>query len=135
MTNKILKPATKTMVCHIKPANFRVLIDPEVVPDEETYGDAGLLVVNSGTQRQRQGAHQRGTLSAIGPTCHKDHIIGLKLGESVLFTKFGGRLTEDPYTGHEYVLLNDEDITAIIQEEGELVYANVPFDTIVEEEK
>lgn len=110
----------------INPTGFRVLIKPEDVEDE-VYSEGGILIETgaeeSNKRAWRQSANQRGTLVAVGPTAWRDFDKNYKSGSSwykwaevgnkVMFTKFGGKFVQG-IDGEEYILLNDEDITAVI---------------------
>ena len=36
------------------------------------------------------------------------------VGDTVIYTKYGGKFVTDPDTKERYVVLNDEDVTAVI---------------------
>lgn len=108
----------------IEPAGHRVIVKPdplnEVQEKEmqrfESLKASGFEVAETGDKKRMQGAVHTGVLMAIGPNAWKafdDGIPWAKIGDRVHFAKYGGYVFEEE--GVQYRLLNDEDITAIIQ--------------------
>lgn len=94
----------------------RVLVKPEEV---ETISSGGIhLVVDEVRER---AAQQVGTIIKIGPMSWKafdrndpNWAPWAKVGDKVIYTKYGGKFITDPDTQEKYVVLNDEDITVVI---------------------
>lgn len=97
----------------LAPAGHRVLIKPD--PLEKVT--AGGIVLPETDKNRKESAQVRGTVVAVGPQAWKDFSDGTpwaKEGDRVFFAKYGGYEVE--IEGEMHRLMNDEDITAIIQE-------------------
>jgi chaperonin GroES len=100
----------------VSPAGHRVLVKPDVI-EEKSSGGIILAHENKGRVQQAQVT---GTIVEIGPNAWKDFSDGTpwaKKGDRVLFAKFGGY--EIKVKGELHRVMNDEDITAIVQEDDE----------------
>lgn len=136
------------MSCNIYPTAFRVLILPDPDEDTEYYQgtdkDFKFELPKFGTTKlQRQAANHKGVVLALGPTAFKAYDIKwvrskddhgpydkqvkgkpwVKVGDHVSFTKYGGKFIEhvaEDENGklREFILLNDEDITAVLTDES-----------------
>ena len=87
----------------IRPLGDRVVIK-KVEAEEKTQGG---LILTSSAKEQPQVAE----VVAVGPGT-KDEPMELKVGEKVVFSKYGG--TEIKYDDQEYKILNASDILAVI---------------------
>jgi len=99
----------------VSPAGHRVLIRPDEV---ETMTESGIILEVKDMSR-KESAQISGTLIKIGPSAWK----GLnsettepwaKEGDRVLFVMYGGY--EVKIGGKLHRVMNDEDITAIVEE-------------------
>lgn len=97
---------------NIIPVLHRVLILPDKV--EET--SKGGIVLSIDIKRE-QAAAEKGTVVAIGSTAFRDYggdEYTLKVNDKVAYAKYAGKSIKE--NDIEYIILNDEDITAIIKE-------------------
>ena len=88
----------------IKPLSDRVAIK-KLEAEEKTQG--GLILTSSAKE-----APQVAEVVAVGPGT-KDEPMELKVGDKVVFPKYGG--TEVKYNGEAYTILHQSDILAIIE--------------------
>lgn len=116
--------------CGIYPMLDRVLVKPDEI--EETT-ESGLVIPTQVAERHQQ-AQATGTLVAVGPDAFvhsrvevfsgKGELVETRIerysadatpriGDRVLFAKFGG-LTTIGMDGEEYRVLNDRDITGLV---------------------
>ena len=98
----------------IRPAGHRVLVK---VQEAETVTAAGIIIPDAISERQAE-ANVFGEIVAVGPTAWRAFDDGqpwAKVGDLVAFAKYGGFVIEDPDTKERFILLNDEDITAVIE--------------------
>ena len=60
-----------------------------------------------------------GEIQQMGPTAFKDFNIEspVKVGDVVAYVKNAGKLVRNPFTNEETLVLNDEDIVAILSKE------------------
>jgi len=115
----------------IIPAGFRLLVRPDdwdnELKNKEEDGyttDGGIFIPEESEtvkeiQRERAG-QELGTLVAVGPTAWRAYDDGhpwAKVGDRVAYAKHGGSFIVDPATEIEYILLNDNDIKAVITKE------------------
>ena len=88
----------------IKPLGARVVIK-KMEAEEKT--EAGLLLSGSAKEKPQQAE-----VLAVGPGT-KDEPMELKVGDSVVFSRYGG--SELKYHGVEYTIINQKDILATIE--------------------
>ena len=97
------------------PVGCRLLIKPRL-PKEKT--DGGLYLMQD-TQQAQENVTAVGTILAMGTGAYQDRETGdpwkgnyPKIGDTVIYGKWAGqKITADD---EKYVILNDEDITAIV---------------------
>lgn len=93
----------------IRPLQDRVIVK-RVKEDEKTKG--GIIIPDAAKEKPIEGeviAVGNGKILEDG----KVRPIGLKTGDRVLFTKYGG--TEIKIDGVEHLLLREEDVVAVIE--------------------
>jgi chaperonin GroES len=95
-------------VAQIRPIGDRVVVKP--APKEEVT-KSGLVIPDTAKEKP-----QEGTVVAIGSGRLLDNgdraPVDLKVGDRVLFAKYGG--TEFKLEGEEYLVLKENDILAVI---------------------
>jgi len=98
----------------IKPVLHRILVKADPV---ETKTASGIIVATETEAKRYQAAADKGTVMALGSTVFKDYGENPDLvvvGDRVYYAKYAGKeVIED---GEKYILVNDEDILAIIKE-------------------
>lgn len=107
------RKSTMSTISSVMPAGHRVLVKPDPV---EEKSEGGIIIQHSNKNRVEE-AQVTGTLIKVGPQAWKDFSNGdawAKEGDRVLFAKFGGYSIE--IKGDLHRVMNDEDVTAIIQE-------------------
>ena len=88
----------------IKPLGARVVIK-KMEAEEKT--DGGLLLSGSAKEKPQQAE-----VLAVGPGT-KDEPMELKVGDIVVFSRYGG--SELKYNGTEYTIISQKDILATIE--------------------
>ena len=106
----------------IKAVGHRVIVRPD--PVEET--SEGGIVLSIDTKRERAAA-QKGTVLYVGPLAWKNEVIfgkdsqpWCKPGDRVFFARYAGKslnLADDEVDPDFVMVLNDEDIQALIEED------------------
>ena len=91
------------MALSITPLADRVLITP--APAERTTA-SGIIIPDTAKEKP-----QKGTVVAVG-TGKKDEPLTVKVGDTVLYSKYGG--TELSLEGKNYLMMRESDILAII---------------------
>jgi co-chaperonin GroES (HSP10) len=98
----------------IKVPGYRVLVTPDEV---KTKTESGLIIEYAGNEKLEKGARITGTVVDIGPECwqvHKGNTPWCKIGDRVFWAKYAGKQIIDPTDNKEYIILNDEDICAVV---------------------
>ncbi len=88
---------------NIKPLADRVVVEPAPAEDK-TAG--GIIIPDTAKEKP-----QMGTVVAVGEGT-KDAPVTLKVGEKVLYGKYGG--TELTLEGKDYLIMRESDIYAVI---------------------
>lgn len=104
------------------PCGHRVLIKvtdiTEFDPVYQSARRSGIAIADSHEDHQRkQAGMDKGTVVSIGPTAFKDFggDAWCSVGDLVVFAKYAGKVVEDT-DQKKYVVLNDEDIVAILKD-------------------
>lgn len=106
----------------LKPLGPRVVVKPddftEVDPVYEAAKKAGLIIKQD---KREQEAVVKGTVIEVGSMAYHppvgDGTPWVKAGDRIYYAKFAGKDIVDPETGEEFLLLNDEDVCALIEGE------------------
>ena len=101
----------------INPAGWRVLIRPMEITK---VSKGGIILQTEETSEREQMANTTGIVIAMGDECFQDTSRWCEVGDKVIFAKYAGLL----YTGKDgvsYRLINDEDITAKLDSDVDLV--------------
>lgn len=88
---------------NVKPLADRVLV--EAAPAEEKTA-FGIIIPDTAKEKP-----QRGVVVAVGPG-KKDEPMMVNVGDTVLYGKYAG--TEITVEGHEYLIMREADIFAIV---------------------
>jgi chaperonin GroES len=88
---------------NIKPLADRILVEPAAA-EEKTAG--GIIIPDTAKEKP-----QKGTVVAVG-TGKKDEPLTVKVGDHVLYGKYGG--TEITIEGKDYLIMRESDIYAIV---------------------
>lgn len=106
----------------IIPSGHRVLVKQDSYEDnDEVFKKAraaGIEIVKDKGVRFQESV-DKGTVVAVGPTAWKDfgNEPWASAGDTIVFAKHAGKKVEDPADKDtHYVVLNDEDVVAVIKE-------------------
>lgn len=96
------------------PVGWRILIDPDYSKTVD-WGAAGKFTI---VEADRHGiaAVTKGQVVAMGEDCYKGSRFSkpwCKVGDIVIYAKYGGAIIEDPDTKRKYVTINDEDVMGV----------------------
>ena len=91
------------MSINVKPLADRVIIEPAAA-EEKTAG--GIIIPDTAKEKPKQGK-----IVAAG-NGKKDEPLTVKLGDTVLYSKYGG--TELKFEGVDYLIMREDDILAIV---------------------
>lgn len=99
----------------LKPTGFNILV---ALPDMEMTTPGGIILTTQTSDRERV-AEVRGRLVAMSPAAFDfaefPEDDRPKVGDAVIFSKFGGIVTTG-VDGREYRILLDKDLCAVIEE-------------------
>lgn len=106
----------------IIPTGHRVLVKQEVYEETDNVFKsaklAGIEIIKDKAVRY-QDSVDKGVIISIGSTAWKDFggVNWAEIGDTVVFAKHAGKRVEDPTDKDtHYVVLNDEDIVAVVKE-------------------
>jgi co-chaperonin GroES (HSP10) len=107
----------------IKPVLHRILVKPDTIEDVDPVyarAKAAGLVTDFNERDREQAAVDTGVVIDMGPTVFRDFGVEntLKVGDRVVYARYGGKSITHPETKVKYVALNDEDVIAIFSQEG-----------------
>lgn len=92
------------MSVNVQPLHDRVIVKPE----EKAEKTAGGIIIPDTAQEKPQ----RGEVVAVGKGTKRDEPMTVKVGDTILFGKYGG--TEIEIEGEKYLLLKETDIFVIL---------------------
>lgn len=103
----------------INPILHRILVKPDILEEVDpvfSRAKAAGIEFDFSERKREQDAIDTGVVLSYGPTVFKDFGADnpLKVGDRVVYAKYGGKAITDKETQVKYVLLNDEDIIAIL---------------------
>jgi chaperonin GroES len=100
----------------LEPLGYRVMVRPK---DMEQVTEGGIVIPDSAHKREK-AATQEGVVAALGSQAYSEvKEPWCEVGDHVLYAKYGGVRLQDPDTGIEYVMINDDDILCKIGETSE----------------
>lgn len=101
----------------IRPLGHRILVQPDPIEDKlKTEWGFELLA----DKKLERSIDIRGTLVGAGEQAWKAFSSDFtgkpwaKVGDRILFAQHAGRFIEDPETKEEYLIMNDDDLIAVI---------------------
>lgn len=102
----------------IKVPGHRVLVKPRELQKKT---ESGIILEYLDNEELERAATNIGTLEQVGPDAWKTMYINgyvgepwAKVGDTVYFAKYAGKVITEESTGNRYIVMNDEDITAVI---------------------
>lgn len=89
---------------------YRILVRVKEVAEKSKGG-----IVLAVDKKIEKNAYTQGTIVDIGEDAYaafhpKTEHAGLKIGDIVFYAKYSGKWIEDPETGENLLMLNDEDV-------------------------
>jgi len=91
---------------NIKPLADKVIVKPDEVSESQSTG--GIIIPDTAKEKP-----QRGEVVALGPGEGEDSPMHVKVGDKVLYSKYGG--TELEYEGETYLIMSESEIYAIFE--------------------
>ena len=113
----------------IKVVGHRGLVKVQKLEDADprykAAAAAGLVFADTEDSKRREVGLDRGTVISVGEDAFKQFYINCngtldgfqpwcKEGDTISFAKYAGKLIEDPETSERYIVLNDEDVVAVL---------------------
>lgn len=101
----------------ISVVTFRILVKPDDVLEKKYKTEIKGFVIAGMEKEREQQAVDVGTVVNIGPTAFKDYDVEnpLSVGDKVVYAKFAGKEVVDPETDEKFLVINDEDVVAILR--------------------
>lgn len=99
----------------LKAVSFRVVVKPDEVQEKSKGG-----IVLAVDKKLERNAQVTGVIVDIGEDVYAafkpmSQHAGLKVGDRVFYAKYAGKWIENPDTGENLLVLNDEDIVAKVE--------------------
>lgn len=95
---------------NIHTKGYRVLVKPDEI--EET-SEGGIILVQD--RKLERAGQVRGTLVQVGELAWSESDKPwAEVGDWVLYARYAGMTLDDPITGEQYHVMNDEDIIAVL---------------------
>ena len=99
----------------IRTAGNRILVKPHEIKKKTA---SGLIIEYAENEKLEKGAREMGIVVEIGESCWFDfpgwpNKPWCKVGDEVIYAKYAGKNVKDPYTGEEFVMLNDVDVVGV----------------------
>lgn len=114
----------------IEPVLHRIVVKQLNVVDEDkvfkSARQSGLVLPEDGQMKREQAAVDRGVVIAKGPTFFIDwngaDPDSVKVGDEIVFARHSGKVVRDPDQAEDdktvYIILNDEDVIAILRKKA-----------------
>lgn len=99
----------------IIPTGYRILVKPD---DIEKVTKSGIVLVTD--EKLERVAQHVGTIVSVGRQAWKafskkyDGQPWASVGDRIIYSKYAGKFVKDPETNEQFVILNDEDVVAIV---------------------
>lgn len=111
----------------------RVLVKVEKLEDvDDVYKrahQAGIHIADTEDARRQEAGLDRGTVVSIGADCFKAFYLNAnphdsdltnfepwcQVGDFISYAKYSGKMIEDPETKQKYIVINDEDVVAVLR--------------------
>lgn len=93
----------------IQVKGYRLLVKPDIV---DLTTPAGLVI--AADRKVEQAAQVRGVVHSVGERCWEGYEPYAKVGDYILFSKYAGKVVEDPETDEQFIILNDEDVLGVV---------------------
>ena len=104
----------------ITPILHRIIVKQNKLEDtNKDYQRAkaiGITIPDHEDKARAQAGVDIGIIVSMGSTAYKDFGVAppIKVGDTVAFARFSGKVIRDPKDEQDYIALNDEDIVAVI---------------------
>lgn len=104
----------------IKVVGFRVLVKPDPI---EKVTKAGIVIVED--ERAQEASQYTGTVIDVGAIAWEAFGPNNKgqpwaqPGDRIIYSKYAGKKIKDPETDEQYVVINDDDVVAVVTGEKE----------------
>jgi len=106
----------------IVPVGWRILVRPKEVLEKSA---GGIILSTEKTKEREQMSNTTGIVIAMGGQCFADEPLPwCKVGDKVIFAKYAGLIYKGK-DGIQYRMINDKDITGILDADVDLVDPNL----------
>ena len=102
----------------INPVGHRILLLPREIAEKTT---SGIIIATDSMREREQMSNTTGVVMSMGDSCYNDMSTPwCKVGDKVAFAKYAGLLYQGK-DGVKYRMVNDGDITAVLDSDVELI--------------
>jgi co-chaperonin GroES (HSP10) len=115
----------------VAPLGHRVLVKIVDLEDRDpafkSAKAAGIVLAHTEEKDRRRAGSDRGYVVEVGPDAFKGFYLNsngtldgfkpwVKAGDFIAFAKYGGMVLSDPNSDDKYVVMNDEDVVAVLED-------------------
>lgn len=103
----------------IQVTGCRLLIKPLEIEELDPVVKAAKAMgieLTKNDERKQKIATEKGILLQIGPKASDEYLEGAEVGDTVGFTKYGGKFVTDKGSEEELLIINDEDIICVFKD-------------------
>jgi len=102
----------------IKVTGCRILVRPlDLAELDPVMARAKALGIEFEKDERKAKAHaEKGVVLELGPRVNEDYTEGANVGDTIGFTKFGGKFVKEGPDSEELLIINDEDVICVFKE-------------------
>ena len=107
----------------LKALGYRLLVKPDNFNSEHKVEGTDIVLEIAHNEKEKKATMTTGVIMDIGPLAWADYnknmeknIPWAKVGDHVMYSRYGGKRIEDPETLEEVILLDDGDVLCKIEE-------------------
>lgn len=107
----------------LKALGYRLLVKPDDFKTEHAVEGTDIVLEIVSNEKEKKALMTTGVILDIGPLAWADYnknmgdnIPWAKVGDHIMYSRYGGKRIEDPETGEEVILLDDGDALCRIEE-------------------
>lgn len=105
----------------IIPCGHRLTVQPlaleDVYDEYKRAAKSGLIIPDTKDRQREQMSVDQGVVIEIGPSAFKDFGTDAwcSVGDTIAYARHAGKFIKDPDTDKDVLVINDEDVVAIIK--------------------
>ena len=109
----------------LRALGYRLLIKPDKVETSHEVKGTDIKIAIAVDEKLYKATMSTGTVVDVGPLAWVDYNKNsmlktpwVKVGDKILYSRYGGKLIQDPETKEEFIILDDGDVLCKIEQKG-----------------